>query len=128
MSEKLAELEYASITRFAGPATGASRVMFQIDDSEGRFVQLTPEQLSMFAGAASAATVDSHETNAQQFVKEVDALLLDALALSPSSSPEIFARRNTLRDKLRELLRDNTWVAEKRGGDRIKARVIEFCR
>ena len=69
-----------------------------------------------------------HEKHAQEFLTAVRRLLIDAMKLSPETSPEIFARVNGLTGTLRELFYENTDEAERKLKQRLRDRFDKFIK
>jgi len=77
------------------------------------------------APSSAPPTDDEHEAAFQEFVGKLDALLVAALRLSPSSHPGIWRDRNALLAFSRRLLEDHSYVAARRERQRIKEKIVK---
>ena len=66
---------------------------------------------------AGPTTQKAHEEAALEFLKQIDALLVEGLKLSPEQHTKVFRDRNRLVDQLRELLTHQTWLGQREAQD-----------
>ena len=76
-------------------------------------------------GRLARPTEDEHEAAANEFVRELDALLLAGLKLSKEEHPDIFRERERLMRKLRHLFEDQSYNASRRTRREIRERIVK---
>jgi hypothetical protein len=76
-------------------------------------------------GRALPPTSDEHEAAALEFVRALDALLIDGLKLSREGHPNIFHERESLMRTLRHLFEDQRYIAARSERQRIKDKIVK---
>lgn len=81
------------------------------------------------AGRPVSPTDEEHEAAGTAFVQALDSLLVEGLRLSAGDHSSIFRERDVLVRRLRHLLEDHAYVAERRERARIRERIAqEICK
>ena len=80
------------------------------------------------SGRPLAPDDDNHEADFQELVRDLDTFLVEGLRLSHEGCPDVFRIRGGLMRRLRGLLMDHAYVAERRERARISAWISKELR
>lgn len=62
-----------------------------------------------------------HEADAQEFLTKIRTIMIEAMKLSPETSPDVFRKVERLTDDLRRLLSENTYRANREFAAKIRS-------